>query len=129
MRWRIYLVMALLIAPIATFSTAQGVEGELRVFLILTQHSGPNMLNKIVGDIGSSAPVVEIWGRKQTLIQKLAPDSYTVDVKNVEACHFKNCVPCPEKSRTITIHANQRHDATFRWKAKYNRTEKKWVCY
>lgn len=122
----VLVLLALLAAPAAI--EAEGVEGTLRVFLLLTQRAGPDMLNKVVGDIGASSPNPVAWGRKMTLIQKLAPDTYMLDIKNVEACHFKDCVPCPPQSREVLVLANQTTDAIFRWKAKYDRAAKKWVC-
>jgi hypothetical protein len=107
---------------------AAETEGELRVFLILTQRTGPEQLNKIVGDIGSSAPTVEAYGRKTTLVKKLPADQYTITVQNVQVCAFKDCVPCPDQSRDIGIQGGKTSDAIFRWKAKYDRADKKWVC-
>jgi hypothetical protein len=127
-RSRAALILLLGLA-LAGLVRADGTEGELRVFLILTQSTGPEMLNKIVGDIGSSAPTLETWGRKSTLIKKLPPDAYTVYVKNVEVCAFKDCTPCPEQSRDVNIIAKKTSDLIFRWTAKYDREVKKWSCW
>ena len=120
------LALALLAAP--ALPADQGVEGTLRVFLLVSQRAGPEMLNKIVGDIGVSSPTPANWGRKMTMITKLAPDTYTLEITNVQACHFKDCVPCPSKRRDTRVLADQTTDEIFRWKAKYDRAEKKWVC-
>jgi len=107
---------------------AESTDGELRVFLILSQRAGPDMLNKIVGDIGATAPTVEAWGRKTTLVKKLPPESYTVVVKNVEACAFKKCVPCPDQTRDAAVRTGQSAEVVFRWNATYDRVEEKWTC-
>lgn len=120
--------LLVLLALVAGIGADEGAQGELRVVLILNQRTGPTMLNKLVGDIGLAAPYEETWERKTTLIKKLAPDSYTVVVKNVEACALADCVPCPEASREVTVLSNKKHDLIFRWKAKYDRIHKKWVC-
>lgn len=103
-------------------------KGELRVFLLLNQRTGPVMLNKIVGDIGAGPPHDMVWGRKMTLIEKVAPDTYQIVVKNVEACAFDDCVPCPDRSREATVYADQKTDVLFHWDAKYDRSAKKWTC-
>ncbi|NLH48140.1 MAG: hypothetical protein GX444_05995 [Myxococcales bacterium] len=106
----------------------EGAQGELRVILLLSQRTGPTVLNKLVGDIGLAAPYEESWERKTILTKKLTPDTYTVVVKNVEACAAADCVPCPEAKREVTVTINQKTDLVFRWKAKYDRVQKKWVC-
>ncbi|MDP8224470.1 MAG: hypothetical protein P9L99_14005 [Candidatus Lernaella stagnicola] len=129
MRRAAYFLATLILFASASLLLAEGSEGELRVFLILSQRSGPDMLNKVIADIGPTQPVQEVWGRKQTLIKKVAADHYVLAVRNVEACHFDKCVPCPDQSRDIHVLANQRTDVIFRFKAKYDRAEHKWVCY
>jgi len=103
-------------------------KGELRVFLLLNQRTGPVMLNKIVGDIGAGPPHDVVWGRKMTLIEKVTPDTYQIVVKNVEACAFDDCVPCPERTREAIVYADQKTDVLFHWNAKYDRSAKKWIC-
>jgi hypothetical protein len=120
----------LLLALMMTAALAEAVdtEGTLRVFLILSQRSGPNMLNKVQGDISATQPVPEEWGRWQTLTKTLTADTYVIDLKNVKACHFKDCVPCPDRTREFTILAGKTRDEIFRFRAKYDRGDKKWVC-
>jgi hypothetical protein len=49
-------------------------------------------------------------------------------VKNVEACAFSSCVSCPEQARVVSVNPNRQTDVIFRWRAKYDRIEKKWIC-
>jgi hypothetical protein len=117
-----------LVALLAGVLHADSTEGELRIILLLTQHPGPDMLNRIVGDIGATAPITEAWGRKSTLKKSLAPDTYTVVASKVEACAFKDCVPCPDLTRDVMVQAKKSTELVFRWNAKYDLVEKKWSC-
>lgn len=102
--------------------------GEIQVMLIFSQSTGPSMLNRIRADIGLSEPREETWRRGAAAKKKLEPGSYTVVAKNAEVCSFNDCVPCPDRQRTFHLEAEQTEPVYFRWKAKYDRGEKKWLC-
>lgn len=112
----------------AAFALAGDDTGEVRVLLVFSQNTGPTMLNKIRADIGVSEPENTVWKRGASLVKNLPPETYTFFAKQVEVCALKNCTPCPDREKSLTVTAGGEFQVVFRWKARYERLEKKWTC-
>jgi len=123
-RW----LLPVLLLSCALALAADEPEGEVHVMLVFTQTTSPQMLNRIRADIGTTEPTEEVWSRGAVASKKLKVESYTVSATKAEVCAFENCYPCPNQTRTVRVEADQRLDVIFRWKARYDRVEKKWNC-
>ena len=112
----------------AAFALAGDDTGEVRVLLVFSQNTGSTMLNKIQADIGVSKPENIVWTRGASLVKDLPPESYTFFAKNVEVCALQNCTPCPDREKDLSVTVGGKFQVVFRWKAHYDRVEKKWTC-
>ncbi|HPM77753.1 MAG TPA: hypothetical protein PK961_11715 [bacterium] len=113
---------------LAAFALAGDDTGEVRVLLVFTQNTGPTMLNKIQADIGVSKPENVVWVRGASLVKELPPESYTFFAKNAEVCALQDCTPCPDREKDLIVTEGGKFQVVFRWKAHYERVEKKWTC-
>jgi len=118
----------LLLVALGAVAVADDTKGEVRVILIFNQTTGPMMLNKIQADIGVGGDNAETWVRGATAKKELPPDTYSIVAKKAEVCSFGNCVPCPDQKQDVDVKPAGKSDVVFRWKAHYDRVEKKWVC-
>lgn len=122
------LITILVLAMTLAVAQALETEGEIFVMLVFSQTTGPTMLNKIQGDIGISEPIEQFWKRGVSASRKLEADTYLVYAKNVEVCSFNDCTPCPDKNLEVVLQALEKEHVNFRWKARWDRVEKKWTC-
>ncbi len=120
--------VVVLLCWLAVAIAADEPQGEVRVMLLFTQSASPQMLNGIRADIGLTEPVEEIWIRGSSFSKKLKIDNYTVAATNAEVCVFNECYPCPPQTRSIRVDADRTIEVVFRWKARWDRVEKKWNC-